>query len=392
MKKYRLLSLAFLSLAFCCTRIHKRYVVKVQPTQLNDSTLYDADAAQDAIFDAEESGTDSIKNLARKIFLDGVDLYVNKKNYPAAVKQFKRALMVYPTAQAYYELGCALEDLSSSPSSNKEAIAALQVALKLDFKPDYMVTYKIARAEAIDPQGYAAYQLNAAARLGFSDTSAILKDERFASFVKSPDFVEFKGLVLATAARGDQHRMFDAFLQNFPDLPASGFTVPREGVAMKNYSRTISYAFHDFVPEMANVSFGRDVSHEFYFVGKLDQTPVYTVVIYTSKGFDVDDMQPVFTYIVTYDKEGKVVASKVLSGQFSAEKLRTARYINGEFTVEDYHCVWEQPIDKVSFDHNKVKQYDLVANATFVVQPDGTITAKEKSGSFSETAATGSKK
>jgi hypothetical protein len=376
---------------FACKRVDKRYVIKVKQVRLAKDDLYNRWTAYNAIFDAEESGSDSIKNLARQYFLKAIDLYKNKKEIDAAIVQFKKSLLVFPDAKTYYELGNALVDMRAGDPFIKEAIKSYEVADYLKFQPQAMVDYRVARANSFmqddESKSVVIGYLRQAFWKGFSDTMLLRNDASLAPYLQTE---EYKTMLLDLAIKnnkGNAHSMFDIFVNSFPTLGES-FSIPASEVNMDRYSNaSISYDFAMFIPEMENVSFGREVSNDFFRVGKLAQTPEYTVLVYSSVSFMGELMQPVFTRIVTYSNDGKIIASRIFSSQFSAEKVRAGKYSKGEFTVEDYQRNWEQPVDKVPFEENKVKSFDLLANATFTIQPDGKIIIKEASKNYKESVA-----
>ena len=71
---------------------------------------------------------------------------------------------------------------------------------------------------------------------------------------------------------------------------------------MKDYKESVSFDFVKFVPEMENSSFGRDVSHDYYYVANMGGNENYSAFIYTSESFYGEEMQPVHTVLATYDK------------------------------------------------------------------------------------------
>src|SRR6478609_2129556 len=107
MKKYWFILFFAIGIT-ACNRVEKRYVIKAKLIRLQKETMYDKKLAYNAIFDAEESGSDSVKNESRKCFLKGIDLYKNKKDIAAAIVQLKKSILLFPAAKTYYELGNAL--------------------------------------------------------------------------------------------------------------------------------------------------------------------------------------------------------------------------------------------------------------------------------------------
>jgi hypothetical protein len=363
-----------LLLCFGCSP-KKEYVAKVKLLTLKEADIYDSEKVYDVIFDAEEQNIDSLKNKSRQLFLQGIDAFKNKKDAAKAVLLFKQSILTFPDAKTYYELGNAKLDAHEKDADLNEAEKAYNVAAFLNFKPLSMLYYKQACA-ANQKQKTGTFEvsnyLSQAFNNGFSDTSLFYSDKYLRSFVATDQYKNLMADMLINKIRNNPEDLFDVYKKSFPINNAS-FEIPLDKVDMKDYKQSISYDFAKFIPEMQSSNFGRDVSHDFIFVAKVQEKSNYTAVLYTSINYYGEGMQPVHTKLVTYDNDGNIISDKLFAGQFSAEKVKTGRIDGDEITLQDYKRIWEQPIDKVPFEENAVEKYELVSKATFRINEEGKI-------------------
>lgn len=384
MKKFFLFSFVFL--VFGCTETTVNYVARVKLLRLYDTEIYKVDKVKDVLFDAEEQNMDSLRKLSRKFFLQGIDAFRNKNNPAAAIKLFKKSILALPDAKTYYELGNALLETATYREDFEESNQAFEIAEKLHFQPRYKVLYKSACAEnRSNPEGTynVQYKLLEAVRCGFSDTALLKKDKHLSSFVKGPEYKSFQIAWLLTKMKDQGENIFNIYTRAFAPL-AANFEIKPAMVDMKDYKQSISYDFVKFIPEMQNSTFGRDVSHDFMYVGRLTETPLYTALLYASMSYDGAYMQPVYTKLVTYDPEGNIISSVILAGQFSAERIKSGRVENDKIYIEDQQRIWAYPIDKVSFEENRVLKYELIAKATYHFDESGKIIEESVPKNFND--------
>ena len=87
------------------------------PSQLSDSTMYSISAVR-----AVPNGVNDA--AARKLLASALDMYKNTRDIPKSIPLFKQSILIKPTAQAYYEMGCALLD----EDEYEESVKALNIA------------------------------------------------------------------------------------------------------------------------------------------------------------------------------------------------------------------------------------------------------------------------
>lgn len=382
----KLILFTTLGLAFACSQTSINYVARVKPLRLFDTEIYKADKVEDVLFDSEEQNIDSLRNLSRQLFLKGVDAFRNKKAPGTAIKIFKQSILALPDAKTYYELGNALLESGMFKDEFEEAEQAFEIAERLNFQPLYLVHYKNACAMNHKGADYAVsvgYKLRDAFRAGFSDTSLLKKDKHLASFVKSSEYKNLELAQLLDHLKDRNESLFSIYTQAFALLPAD-FEIKPEMADMRDYKQSISYDFVSFIPEMQNSNFGRDVSHDFIYVGRLAQTPAYTAVLYTSMSYYGEYMQPVHTKLVTYDNAGTIISGIILAGQLSAEKVKSGRIDHDKIYITDYKRIWHQPIDKVAFEENTVLKYEVIAKAVYRLAENGKIVEESVPENFND--------
>ncbi|MCW3085374.1 MAG: hypothetical protein JWP12_2740 [Bacteroidetes bacterium] len=379
MKQFPIYYLSLLLFAGC-TSTEKNYVARVKLQTLTTADIFNRNMVSDVIFDSQELQSDSMKNKSRQLFLKGMDLYKNKKDPAGAVALLKQSILTFPDAKTYYELGNALVDCKDAASC-QQAIDSYNVASHLDFKPQSMVYYKMATAynlwHQIDQNislENVTHRLNLAFDSGFADTTMLYADKHLATFINTPEFTKmYHALDLSKIAKSSASGLFAMYKKAFQEYKQP-YEISFNDLEGTNDRQSINFEFAKFIPEMQNTSFGREVSHEYFYVAKVAETPAYTALIYSSISFyGMDNMQPVTTKLVTYDADGNIIASRIFAGQFSAEKIKVGKIDNNEITLQDYKRVWKKPIDEVSFEDNEVEKYVLQAKAIFRLTETGEI-------------------
>ncbi|MES2559632.1 MAG: hypothetical protein V4590_07830 [Bacteroidota bacterium] len=372
-----------------CSGPSAEQILKVQLQKLTFKTMYDKNLVYDVVFDSEELNLDSVKKLSGALFLQGVDLFKNKRNPGAAVVKFKSSILTFPDAKTYYELGCALAAGGYSEAVREEAIEAFEVAQHLHFEPAANVHYKIACVKyqnyKRDPEKwgmwYVINPLEDSFKAGRFDTNAVAQDPQLKGITEEP---LYKNLVLQMVAQNRQGSgLFDLYKRAYTNNLET-YTLTPEKVEMADFRQSINYDFADFIPEMENTDFNREVSNDFYFVGRVKQTELYQAFLYTSIAFSGEEMQPAFTYLVVYDNEGDILSKKMVGCQCSAEKIKTFSVNNGTINITDMKRNWAKPITDVSFAENSILGYDVLAKAVFTIDDTGRITDKDVPANYND--------
>lgn len=377
--KKNLLPLLLLLTCLGCSHSEKNIVAKVKLQKLNDTSIYDKDLVYDVIFDSQELAVDSLKERSQKLFLSAMDTYINKKDPAAAIPVLKQSILILPDAKAYYELGNALSDKENAAHDYSEALKAYAVAEHLDFNPMYTLHYKMAVASNLQRKKdespyYAISYLQQAFKEGFNDTAMLYKDNSLSSVLATEDYKEmYRNLDMNAIAMQNRSGLFASYKNAF-HVYRQPFEIDAKSVGNIDNQQRVSFDFAQFIPEMQNTYFGREVSNDYFYVAQVAETPAYTALIYSSVSFyEGDGNEPVTTKIVTYNPDGKIIASKIFAAQFSAEKIKTGRIDNNEITMQDFKRIWLKPIDEVAMEDNQVAKYELMGTSTFRLLDSGDI-------------------
>ncbi len=393
--KANFISLLVIILMTACSSNEPNYSVKVKLQKLNAKTLYDKDLVYDVLFDSEELNTEALKTKSRLLFLQGIDLFKNKKQPGLAVVKFKSSILVFPDAKTYYELGNALLD-TKVKANYEEAIRAYEVAENLGFEPQAQLNFKMACASnqlllaKNEDRGYWKHwqtidYLRNFFTKGMLDTIAVAKEPLLKGIT---DLALYKNLVIdmqASQMAGNNNSLFDLYKRAFT-TNVGHFDLPLEKVDMKEYRQSISYDFAKFIPEMENTEFGRGVSNDFYYVGIVKQSESFTAVLYTSVTFTEEDHQPTYTYLVVYDTEGGIISKKMVACQCTPEKIKRCILSGDKVVVEDYKRNWEKPIKDGPFEENTITGHDLLAKATYRIADNGTITEEDVPAHYNDSS------
>jgi hypothetical protein len=363
MNFYRVLVPCLLIAAILGCKAKKNYIMKVTLVRLTPDNIYDKKLVSDVIFDAQELHVDSLKIKSMKLFLKGVDLYKNKKNPDSAITVLKQSLLVFPEDITYYVLGNALMDAQTNKQGEekkaklREALQAYEVAENLNFQPVSQIYYNMACAgnmlgnedsakmtDKVSLQfNQAAFNLRRAFMSGFNDTNLLVKDVRINSILKTAAYKNMLAEMKAQKQPNKPETFFALYKNSFPEI-SQPFVISIDKVEMGDYKHSINFDYARFIPEMENTEFSRDVSHDYYYVGRLEETPLYTAVIYTSTQFDESELEPVYTKLVTYNPDGNIIDSRLISCSCTPEKAKTVRIENNIITTEDFKRKWKYPI------------------------------------------------
>ena len=386
-------SLFLFTLVVSCGKPQKEFVLKVKLNKLQGDQIFDKNLVYDVVFDANEFGIDSVQRIAQEIFLQGLDEYKNKKNTIKAITLFKESLLYFPVAKTYYELGNALLSFRQNKALLEQAETCFEIAKDLSFKPEYALHLKLAKTAILitkldkEDDNYnwwhVKHEIGNAFNTGYFDTTAIQNDPDFAEFVKSSLYKELLIDNLAKNASGGGSSKFDIFKNSFTNFNPD-FKISDNEVSMENYKQSISYEFSDFIPEMENVSFGREVSNDFYYVAKVTETADYVALVYATSSFGGDGYQPVETILAVYDNNGKQISRKLIACQCNAEKIKTCSFSSGKLIIEEKKRNWEKPISSFGIDENTVESVDLIAKAVFSFKNNGMIQAEDVPANFND--------
>ena len=331
--------------------------------------IYDEAAVADYLFENEERAIDSAHQASRKLFLQAIDLYKNKKNHTQALPLFKQSVSLYPDPKSYNELG----NLLYETGAYEESVKSYLLAVKLGYSPLADTYFKMACATASSEEynGTAFTYLEYAFKNGFTDSSRFVNDPHLASIRHETAYRELLFANFKNAGKNENIK-YELFLSGFETLNLP-FEIEPRNVGNYDNKRYIGYDFSEFVEEMENVSFGRDVSNEFCYVGIAKKTDQYTALLYSSVEMMGGFLQPVHTMLVTYNPKGEPISKKVFSCQCSAEKIKSGSFDGNLITVTEQKVEWQYPFSSVSPQENKIVGYEPLEKVSYMIDEAGNI-------------------
>lgn len=333
---------------------------------LSKSALFDKDSVETFLSHTPASQEDS----SRKLFLDGINEFKNKKNPASAIAYLLNSLSVYPSATSYYELGNALLE----NGKYMDALNAFEMAGKLDYKPLGNLLFKEAccYAELDDYDNIFDY-VSYAVENGFVDRNKIFNDKHMKKFRNDPSFI--RAYNEAMSGNGNPEEILwlgysrDFSLAKFPFKLDSG-TFRKMGEV-----RYISYDYEQFIPEMRDNKFSRDVGNEYFYVARFAGNPNYKMVVYGCQSYETDGA-PVYYVMATFNNQGKLLDKRVIAGAASFDQLYREAVVTAKDRVEvkTYQLVYEKDVKENGFDNNPVISREQTGSLEYRIDADGKIT------------------
>jgi len=349
-------------------------------TRLTPTAIYNIDSVRLAT----GSGDDK---TARKQLATAINAYKNEKDPAKSIPLFKQSILTKPNAQVYYELGCALLD----HRDDSEAVLALHIAEKLEYKPLSNVMYKLAAAHAIpigpdadinDPKKSLTIRyMELAIQMGYAKPESFRNDIAFKSFRNAYNF----NLAYLAAVEGGHNvknpelALWEEFKSEFSamELP---LTINTAWTQNHTPEKDINFAYERFVPEMRSNRFAREAGKEYYYVGLLKKDSSYTALLYAGKddGLEEDGIMhaPLFFQLVTYDPKGKIIDHLKVAGQEALSdfvKVFTMQP-NYNFEIRDFKNIYTKDPDQAGYgadnpivktEEQLVRHYKIAANGKF---------------------------
>lgn len=342
----------------------KENVVKKE-AKFEESDLYNFDAA----LAFSESVPDSVQESSKKIFLNAIDLYRNKKNPEGAIVEFKKSLILFPDAKSYYELGNALLDTKNYA----EAISSYHMAEQMDFNPLANVLYNLACAYSMSENGPEALKyIQLAIENGYGNKKHMLSDSDLEFARNLSDFTKVYESAMSGAS-SPESAMFDLYVSGFPqsNFPVVMTALQTQKVKFKN---SIAYDFESFIAEMVNPNFSREVGDEFYYLALLKETENFTALIYAGKQV-MYQQPPVYHIVATYNKNGKLIDKLEIGGYHYYEDPMKAYKITEDLKIEmnEFEVVFEKDVDEFGYEKNPMTVNELLTSRKFLIDANGKI-------------------
>jgi hypothetical protein len=378
MKPLSLLPAAIVIL-FSCN--HPSGPGNANPVQLTENSIYNIDSVRAATAGGNEEA-------ARKKMLQATDVYKNEKDPVKSIGLFKSSILLKPSGQAYFELGSALLD----DSLDEEAISALHIAEQLDYSPLANVMYKLSLANAqlsennngesnhiANCHTLALHYMEVALQMGYSHPEQFRNNAIFVLLKNSYGW-EFGEIYNSAISAGSGNKspdkmLWETFASEFHpvELP---LTINSVWIHDHKLENSIGYDYEKFVPEMRGSKFSREVSDEYYYFAAVKKDTGYTALIYAGKSdlsTDGSQQYPIFFYLVTYDKKGKIIDKIQVAGQkaFSDPFKVFTLQPNYTFEIRNFKNIYRDNPDTAGYDSNIVVKSEPLSAASYRIGANG---------------------
>ncbi|HVF81353.1 MAG TPA: hypothetical protein VM884_05445 [Flavisolibacter sp.] len=341
----------------------KEQKAPVTITYLNREALFNKDSVRNFLSRVPDEQTDS----SRAVFLKGIGLIKNNNKATEAIAAFKQSLAIYPTANAYYELGNAYLQTKKW----RIALQSFDMAEAMNFTPLGNVLFGQASCFAeMDSTEKMYNYLTYAVQNGFVDRARILANPHFAKYKN--DGMLLTSYNEAMSGNGDPEEiLWQGYTQDFKQA-SFPYKLDSGSYRKMGEPKIISYDYEKFVPEMRDNKFSRDVGSEYFYVAKVMQTELCSVVLYGCRSYEYIG-SPVFYFMASFDSKGKLIDKMIVSGAKTYDdnyKDFTAQSSN-RFRIEEYKNTYEKSTDENGFENNKVISRTLVATHQYAIDANG---------------------
>lgn len=341
--------------------------------RLTPTSIYNIDSVRIAATAGDEKA-------ARKEFLAAMDAYKNKKDLAGSIGLFKKAVLLKPTAQAYYELGGALMEQSRF----EEAISALHIAEKMQYKPLANVLFRLSAAYArtqnqkdynYQIDSLSVHYMEVALQMGYSHPEEFQTNTWFADMLEGYEYKRRykQALAAGISIKDPGQTLWQEFRDQF--IPVSlPLTINDAWINSHPLDKTINFDYEKFVPEMRTAKFSRDVDKEYYYYAVLKTDTAYTALLYAGINEVMPgEHKPVFFFLVSFDHNGKIIDKLAVAGQQNLSdpvKVFTMQP-NFEFEVRDFKNVYKNDPDSVGYDSNTIIGTDPAGVANYRIAASG---------------------
>lgn len=324
---------------------------------------------EDSVKYVKSIASDLQKDESKKYFLRALDLLINKQRANESVKLFHESMMYFPDDRSYYFLTQAYISLKDVENASKANDMAMRFGYdnyhELVFNDALISALKFDTANCLD-------QLNEAVYMGFLNKDKIVNEKNF-DFIRDDE--RYISLMVNTFNDDEKLKslLFKRFINSLPELNLP-YSESIDSVKNHNYNFYINYDFASFIPGMEDGRFSRDVTNEYMYVGKLNLENHSYALIYKTFFAIADTLNPLKTYVITYDSLGTVVDNEMI-GCFCSPTNSQAYIVNKDKTIEttSYNYKWKNdPIEK-GYAGNQIESFETEKASVIQLDVSGKI-------------------
>lgn len=333
---------------------------------LAERFIFNTDSAYNAI---ERASKDQVTK-SRQLFMRALDQYINQKNAAASIPLFRQSILYHPDIKTYNYLANAYIDVMDTLRADSSIIQ--------DEMGDYETEYTVARLLAVKQDTAGAINaLGAAFNFGFSNKKRFENDKVFDFLRNERGFIA----LVVTYMKNDTRlleNLFKTFLVTAPDLQLP-LVLGKDSLCVTDmealYGKTsINYDFAAFVSGMEDSRFSRDVSNDYFIVGKVPLDSGRTAVFYKSVVIIADTLPPVEIKMAVFDGWGNLLQEMTFAQFQLPETLITGEIDeNKVVTIKEYKMKWKEDPLEFGYAGNEYAGEELVSENRMVFGPDGKV-------------------
>lgn len=309
-----------------------------------------------------------------KLFLKGIDLLKNKKDFINSIGQFEASILKSPSGKAYYEMGNAYMETKNY----QKAIQSFELAEKLGYEPFSKILYNISCAYSLmNKVDFSGEYLELALQAGYSNIEHINYDPDLKNLRNSFKFHSH----LKNGLNGMSETELLFWLQYKRIYKKTNLPLilnEKSAIEYSSEENLISYDFEKYIPEMRDSEFSRDVSNGYYQIALLNETAKYIAIIYMEKNLFMDDYAPPVFRLVTYTLKGKMIDKKEIAGQSDLTKAFKVCSIKEDLQIEikNYQLIYEKDVNENGYYENPVIERKFLNSSNFEIDEKGNIITK----------------
>ncbi|GGB08834.1 hypothetical protein [Puia dinghuensis] len=344
---------------------------------LTETTIYTIDTVRMAAAGGDEKA-------ARQKLEEAAALY--KKDSTGGIRLYKSAILLKPTAKAYFDLAGAL----LATRQYNEGIQALSIAEKLGYTPLANVMFRYAYAYAHRPayqddhtsnDAHAIHYMELAIQMGYAHPNQFLQQSLFPNEMRLGEFqAVFVNALSGGAVKDPGKSLWDAYTGQFPEVQLP-LTIDRSWISNHPYNENVNYIdfqYEKFIPDMRSAHFSREGGEVYYYVATIQKSPAYVALLYCEQyesdgGADTASI-PLYT-LATYDHQGKIVDRMPVAGQAGAAYPFMVFSIQPslQFRVQEYTHVFKNNPDSAGYDNNPIIREDPQTPKDFHIAANGKL-------------------
>lgn len=367
MKEYSLFTILILSTTISCTYFSKNALAELQTENKHTVALEDAfDVTR--IVKYRNECTREEKLSGQQVFLKALDEYRNKNNAIKAEPLLLQSIAIFPTANAYFELG----NVYSEKNDYEKALASYNMADALGYEPISKVLYNMAcvysrKKDIYFAKNYLEYALEA----GYKNFDQIKNDVDLINLRSSNSYLEMIDSV-TEEVESPKEIEYVNFVENFALIYSFPYIINEKVLDDYTEEQDISYTFEPYVTEMRTIDrYSREVGKSFFYLAAINtENANYNALVYKVWDY-TSDVKLDYAYLVTYSPQGKLIDKMLIAGlKNSKENVLQSTFIsNQSFIIDSY----KSKIIKIENNPQQVTKDSKVDSILYDITSDGKI-------------------